>query len=381
MSTPLCRVVQGWPEIDRERWRAAQEPAGFLEADKPASRWGPARRRIVEQAYGQWLSFLDSNGALEPSCTPGHRATDARLSEFVNELRDRVAPVSAAMMLGALVRMLSALEPERDWGPLARVYNHLRQTAAPSRDKLSRRVRASDLFELGLRLMDTCEDADRPAYVPIRYRDGLIIALLIACPMRIKNLANLVIGQHLVFDGCAYRLRLTAAETKSGRPYHAAVPPELTPYIDGWLQVHRPALQMIGMAKGQVGSIGGHLWLDRSGRPMRSATIRQQIETRTRQAFGRHVWPHLFRDCAVTELVDCAPEEIGIAPDLLGHADLQTTKKHYIQAVGMKAHVRVQEVIAARRCAAARSMPNSSAREISLSRSSVRARSACTQST
>ena len=55
------------------------------------------------------------------------------------------------MMLGALVRMLSLLEPGRDWGPLARVYNHLRQTAAPSRDKLSRLVRASDLFALGLR--------------------------------------------------------------------------------------------------------------------------------------------------------------------------------------------------------------------------------------
>jgi hypothetical protein len=51
----------------------------------------------------------------------------------------------------------------------------------------------------------------------------------------------------------------------------------------------------------------------------------------------------------VTELVDCAPEEIGIAPDLLRHADLQTTRKHYIQAVGMRAHARVQEVIAARR--------------------------------
>jgi hypothetical protein len=85
---------------------------------------------------------------------------------------------------------------------------------------------------------------------------------------------------------------------------------------------------------------------------MRSAAIRQQIETRTEQAFGRHVWPHLFRDCAVTELVDCAPEEIGIAPDLLGHADLQTTKKLYIQAVGVKAHARVQEVNAARRRAA-----------------------------
>ena len=63
--------------------------------------------------------------------------------------------------------MLSALEPERDWGPLARVYNHLRQTAA-------RLVRASDLFELGISLMETCEDgARRPAYT---WRPGIATA-------------------------------------------------------------------------------------------------------------------------------------------------------------------------------------------------------------
>jgi len=62
---------------------------------------------------------------------------------------------------------------------------------------------------------------------------------------------------------------------------------------------------------------------------MRSKAIRDQIKSRTRQAFGKAIWPHLFRDCAVTELVDCAPEEIGIAPDLLGHADLQTTEALY----------------------------------------------------
>jgi hypothetical protein len=58
------------------------------------------------------------------------------------------------MMLGTPVRMLSVLEPNQDWGPLARVSNHLRQAAAPSRGKLSRLVPAADLFELGLRLMD-----------------------------------------------------------------------------------------------------------------------------------------------------------------------------------------------------------------------------------
>jgi hypothetical protein len=52
--------------------------------------------------------------------------------------------------------------------------------------------------------------------------------------------------------------------------------------------------------------------------------------------------------------VDCAPEEIGIAPDLLGHADLRTIRKHYIHAQGMTAHARIQEMIATQRVAAAR---------------------------
>ena len=86
---------------------------------------------------------------------------------------------------------------------------------------------------------------------------------------------------------------------------------------------------------------------------MGNRAIREQIQSRTERAFGNAIWPHLFRDCAVTELVDSAPEEIGIAPDLLGHADLRTTQRHYIQAVGMTAHVRIQEMIAARRYLAA----------------------------
>jgi integrase/recombinase XerD len=99
-------------------------------------------------------------------------------------------------------------------------------------------------------------------------------------------------------------------------------------------------------------NIEKQLWISRSGHPMSSRAIHEQITSRTKRAFGNAIWPHLFRDCAVTELVDCALEEIGIAPDLLGHADLQTTRKHYIKAHGMTAHRRVQELISARRRAA-----------------------------
>jgi hypothetical protein len=36
----------------------------------------------------------------------------------------------------------------------------------------------------------------------------------------------------------------------------------------------------------------------------------------------------------VTKRVDCAPEEIGIAPDLLVRADLDTTQRYYVLAGG-----------------------------------------------
>ena len=178
-----------------------------------------------------------------------------------------------------------------------------------------------------------------------RYRDALLIALLISCPIRLKNLAGLVIGQHLVLDGPDYRLTLTATETKTRRPYVAAVPHELTSYINQWLEVHRVHLNAqsgddihrvhsSARAEDQVSSAGNHLWLDRWGNPMSGRSIQRQIWLRTEQASGKGICPHLFRDISVTELVDCAPEEIGIAPDLLGHADLRTTRKHYIQGEG-----------------------------------------------
>jgi integrase/recombinase XerD len=90
----------------------------------------------------------------------------------------------------------------------------------PSRDKLSRMVSAANLLVLGVRLMETCADVrGQQVYRASQFRDGLIIALLICCPMRLRSLTEIVIGQHLMFDGRGYRLDFTAAETKGGRPY------------------------------------------------------------------------------------------------------------------------------------------------------------------
>ena len=54
-----------------------------------------------------------------------------------------------------------------------------------------------------------------------------------------------------------------AAEIKTGRPYVRRRTPEFTPYIDGWVEVHRARLQLI--AGGRPRCRGASL--ARSGRP------------------------------------------------------------------------------------------------------------------
>jgi hypothetical protein len=132
-------------------------------------------------------------------------------------------------------------------------------------------------------------------------------------------------------DGMSRILRLTPpvswdGKTKTGRLYHAAVRAD-TPYVDEYLRVHRPRLQSFARAHGP--GTDGRLWLGRRGKPLSSGGIERLIAARTTEAFGKTIYAYLFRDIAVTELVDSASDEIDIAPDLLGHADdLQTTKEH-----------------------------------------------------
>jgi integrase/recombinase XerD len=342
MSERLCLKLAEWPALDQQLWADAQKPAGFLETPKPASQWSRQWRRIIEQAYGQWLSWLLRRGLLIPDLHPGERATPELIMQFVSELRARVAPESLGMMLGGLQRMLRVLAPHMDWVWLRRLHAHAKATAKPQRPRTAHAVPPEQLFELGLHLMNSSCPSRRASkdQHSTRYRDGLIIAVLISCPIRISNLEHIEIGQHLLFEEDHYWLSFPKGETKTGEPFMGDLPASLTPWMEGYLNIHRPVL----LARGK-GPATKRLWVDRRGQPMSEKALRAQINLRTRRAFGRNVWPHLFRHCAVTGLVDTAPEDIAIAPDLLGHSSLQTTQQYYILARGTRAHQAVQQAL------------------------------------
>src|SRR3546814_7160145 len=87
--------------------------------------------------------------------------------------------------------------------------------------------------------------------------------------------------------------------SKNGDEINLELPPAMTSWIDFYLRVHRKAL----LARGD-GRETRSLWINRWGTPASEHVIRDQIEKRTSDAFGRHVWPHLFRAIAGTGFVE-----------------------------------------------------------------------------
>ncbi len=348
MSAPLCLKPGDWPEIDQRRWREAREPVGFLSGPQPAQAWSERRRRIVEQAYGQWLAFLERGGLLDPAQEPGARASPEAVEAFLRSLQERVSSWSLAMMAGGLLRMFDVMAPAEDWSCLRRIVSRLKSSARPERDRRGHMVDARQLYALGLDLMDQAMGEAERHPAPTRMRDGLLIALLTSCPIRIRNLAAIRIGEHLRAGEDCYGLVFEAEETKTGRAFESELPQELTPFVETYLRFHRSRL----LARG-VGVPTDRFWIDRFGRPMSESAIRTQIEQRTKAGFGRHVWPHLFRSIAATGFVDHAAGKTGLLPDLLGHASVQTTRRYYVLSEGAEAHRAVQAALLERRRAAA----------------------------
>ena len=73
------------------------------------------------------------------------------------------------------------------------------------------------------------------------------------------------------------------------------------------------------------------------GGALRGGGMYEMIVKRTSREFGKPINPHLFRDIAATAIATDRPDQIRLARDLLGHANLLTTEKHYLHAQSVKA--------------------------------------------
>jgi integrase/recombinase XerD len=169
------------------------------------------------------------------------------------------------------------------------------------------------------------------------YRDGLMIALLAVRPLRLRNLAGLVLGRTLSQRAAGWWIAIPASDTKNQDPIEYCWPADLTSHLETYLSDHRSVLA------GSPGYADGDpLWVSRYGFPLTTRGVYESIVGRTRAGLGHAVNPHLFRDCLATSIAIDDPAHVGIASRLLGHRMHRTTEKYYNQARSLEASWRMQ---------------------------------------
>jgi len=326
-----------WPEADRQAWRAALMPGNPFQPGGVASRWSPATRRKTAAGYGRFLFWLQERAALAAEGDPAARVTRERVRTYLDDLKRSNRGHTIQNRVQELGDAVRAIAPQRDWRWLLRAAGRLRAGTKPARDKAARLRPIEALVADGFALMAEAERdgaASRLGRAAI-YRDGLVIALLGLHPMRLRNLADLRIGDHVVVETEKIVLKLAAPETKGRHGYEAIATPRLSTALTRYIRHHRPVLLA---AKGRWRTdAGATLWISRDGSPCSEQTLAKIIRKRTKPPGRLPMSPHLFRSAAATSVAVGAPDAVDIIPAVLGHASAKTAERYYNLAGSLEA--------------------------------------------
>lgn len=312
-----------WPVLDQQAWSTAVASSDYFAPDARAAHWSTKTCLQVSSAYGRWLSFLNRTWPEALREGPAQRANRPRLTAHVDGVSQRIAPMSVVAEINHLRMALGAIAPGLDLTWLAEVQSRTARLAQP-RDRRQKMLDARRLYSLGLTLMAAAQSTVNPHQAAREYRDGLLIALLISRPLRLKNLAELEVGTHLIPVGEGYLLCIPGDATKSRQPLEFDVPTELLPHLEDYLLHYRNRFPKADRHTA--------LWPSSKGGRLTAEGIYRVVCRRTRQAFECEISPHLFRSIAATTLVREAPAQSLVASDLLGHANPDTTDQYYTRS-------------------------------------------------
>lgn len=163
-----------------------------------------------------------------------------------------------------------------------------------------------------------------------QYRNGLMIALLACCPIRLKNFAALSLDETLVQIEDCWWIVLTAEQTKEKRPDERRIPDFLIPYVDRYVAAHRAVFANSDESNTAC-------WLSRGGAPMSYLGVEEAVTRTAHTTTGISVSPHLFRTSAATTAAIHAGATPHLASAVLDHRDTATTQQHYTRASSLTA--------------------------------------------
>jgi integrase/recombinase XerD len=332
-----------WPRRDRDLWHAALLPGDLLEDGGSRAGHAPGSNQKVVKGYSRWLGWLARCGLLIADDPPASRISPASVGDYLEALWESNSTGSIINLLEDLYAAARVMDPDHDWSWIRTVISRIHARHVPAARKRDRIVSAIELFDLGRDLMRRAASETAGPKRAVIYRDGLMVSVLSARPLRLKNLLGLELWRTFVRRVDTWWIDIPAEETKGREAIEMPLPDELTPAIEVYLSDHR-ALLCQRRTRWSI-PIGNALWVSGRGAPMRDRSAHQRIREQTQAAFGHPINPHLFRDCVATSVAEDDPNHFGVAARLLGHRNLATTRRYYDQARSIEAVRRHQELI------------------------------------
>lgn len=335
--------IPDWPPTDQRAWGRAIERRPLFQGRALAARWAPATRMGVLQAYGQWLHFLARHGWLDPEESICSRVTEERLAAYVTELEARIATMSVASQLRDLGEAVRVMHPEGDRALVLQAASYAKANASPSRADRDKLVAPSDFYDAGLdRMRRFAPGLGLDLEATMGYQGGLMMAKTIAKPLRLRILANLLVGENLIQTSEGhYGLILQDGKTPMAAKADAVLPGSLTAFINPWLEVGRPFL-LRGRASAQ-------LWLKPCGNDITGPAFYYYFCKATSEEFHNRINPHLVRKIMATGVSIFEPGLIEIIQHVLDHTSDEMRKQWYDLAGRLAASRRYIELFGERR--------------------------------
>jgi integrase len=331
--------VHEWPEADRRAWEDACRPGSRLKPGGAASYLAQVSRDDFARRYGAFLGFLQRSGRLGREAAAAAQVTLPNVEAYITDLTARVQPVTVWNCIYKLRRAAELLAPTADFSWLAEIEKDLALVMEP-RSKFDRLILTGRLVEAGLTLAAEAEKFARHDLVRAQgVRNGLMIALLAFCPIRIKNFAALEIGQTFKKIHGTWWITLPSITTKSRRPDERRVPALLNRCIDIYLNQSRHVL--LG-SKPPTNA----LWISSTtGGAMTTKNLGTLISKITFETLGVDVSPHLFRTAAASTAAAYGGNTPHLASAVLGHTDPRVTEEHYNRASSVSASKIYSEIV------------------------------------
>jgi integrase len=179
------------------------------------------------------------------------------------------------------------------------------------------------LIDLSLAIVRGLPRQGQPSYVQaLRVQSALAISILLAAPMRPKNLASLRLGEHVIQTrpGGVRHIVVSSKEVKNKTPLAFVVSDALGEVMDVYLARCRPLL---------AGDPDGFLFPARKGGAKPPGHFAEQIRRMLRQETGIDLNAHCYRHLAARLFLREHPGEYETIRLLLGHKDLSTTTQYY----------------------------------------------------